>query len=49
MGYAEEIDAHLDNKEDHEVPKRPDCNRCGGSVMTPSYDFNDMESYQVKW
>jgi hypothetical protein len=43
MGFSEEIDSHLDNKEDHELPKMAKCSSCGGSVMTPSYDFNDME------
>jgi hypothetical protein len=45
MGFTEEIDAHLNLKEENEIPKRPDCRRCGGSVMSPTYDFNDMEGY----
>jgi len=50
MGFADEIEAHLDNKEDHEVPMSPGCHRCGGTVMTPTYDFADMESgYGVQW
>jgi hypothetical protein len=49
MGYTEHIEAHLNNKEEHEIPQRPRCSRCGGSVMTPAYDFDDVEGYQVKW
>jgi hypothetical protein len=45
MGFTEEIDAHLNLKEENEIPKRPDCRRCGGSVMSPSYDFTDVEGY----
>jgi len=44
MGYTEEIENHLKNKEDHEIPRRPDCHKCGGTVMTPQYEFSDAES-----
>jgi len=50
LGNSSAVEKLLKGFAANETPKRPACGKCGGSVMTPTYDFAEAKKgYKVEW